>query len=205
MILLQSLQSVRSLDELILWGGYALLFAIIFAETGLLAGFFLPGDSLLITAGLIAASGQLDITTLLITLISGAVLGDATGYLIGRQLEKSIFRRRNTPFFHREHLEKTQAFYERHGSKTVFLARFVPIVRSFAATMAGVAGMPFATFFLYSLSGATIWVLLFTWSGYAIATLFPEVVNYLHTIILVGIVLIIASAIKNLRTGKKEG
>ncbi|MBM3423600.1 MAG: VTT domain-containing protein [Chlorobi bacterium] len=199
---LASLEHIRTLDELILWGGYVLLFAIVFAETGLFAGFFLPGDSLLITAGLIAASGKLDIVAVIATLSCASVLGDTTGYLIGRQLQKSLFSKQETIFFHREHLKKTEAFYEKHGAKTVFLARFVPVVRSFAATLAGVAGMPYRIFLFYSVSGAVLWVLCFTLTGYYIATLFPEVVGYLHVVIMAGIVLIVISAIRHLRPGK---
>jgi len=197
-----SLEHIRTLDELILWGGYFLLFAIVFAETGLFAGFFLPGDSLLLTAGLIAASGKLDIVAVIVTLSCASVLGDTTGYLIGRQLQKSLFSKKETIFFHRDHLKKTEAFYEKHGAKTVFLARFVPVVRSFAATLAGVAGMPYRIFLFYSVSGAVLWVLCFTLTGYYIATLFPEVVGYLHVVIMAGIVLIVISAIRHLRPGK---
>jgi membrane-associated protein len=203
MILLASFQNIRSLEELILWGGYLLLFIIIFAETGLFAGFFLPGDSLLITAGLIAASGALDIFLVVAILSCGAVLGDTTGYFIGKKLKDSIFLKNNSRFFHQEHLQKTEAFYHKHGSKTVFLARFVPIVRSFTATLAGVTEMPFGLFFFFSLCGSLIWVLCFTLIGYFIASLFPDVVNYLHTIIFAGIILIVASALKSLMQKKK--
>ena len=202
MIFLMPLQTVRSLDELILWGGYILLFAVIFSETGLFAGFFLPGDSLLITAGLIAASGDLDIRAVIATLIAGAVCGDSTGYLIGRQLQKNFFKKEDSRFFHRKHLQKTEAFYQKHGAKAVFLARFIPVLRSFAATLAGVTVMPYRVFLFYSVSGAIIWVLCFTFTGYFIASVFPDVVTYLHSIILVGIVLIILSALRQLRPVK---
>ncbi|KUL20375.1 DedA family protein [Chlorobium limicola] len=202
MLLIASLQNIRTLDELILWGGYILLFTIIFAETGLFAGFFLPGDSLLITAGLIAASGRLDITTALATMAAAAVLGDSTGYLIGKQLQKSLFSKKETLFFHRDHLDKTEAFYRKHGAKTIFLARFVPVVRSFAATLAGVAAMPYPVFLFYSITGAVLWVLCFTLTGYYIASMFPEVVQYLHIFIMVGIVLIVLSALRHLKPGK---
>ncbi len=202
MLLIASLQNIRTLDELILWGGYILLFTIIFAETGLFAGFFLPGDSLLITAGLIAASGRLDITTALATMAAAAVLGDSTGYLIGKQLQKSLFSKKETLFFHRDHLDKTEAFYRKHGAKTIFLARFVPVVRSFAATLAGVAAMPYPVFLFYSITGAVLWVLCFTLTGYYIASIFPEVVQYLHIFIMVGIVLIVLSALRHLKPGK---
>ncbi|MBZ4219233.1 MAG: VTT domain-containing protein [Chlorobium sp.] len=203
MIFLASVQNIHSLEELILWGGYLLLFIIIFSETGLFAGFFLPGDSLLITAGLIAASGSLDIFMVIAVLTCGAVLGDATGYFIGKKLKNSIFAKKNSRFFHREHLLKTEAFYKKHGSKTIFFARFIPIVRSFSATLAGVTAMPFGLFFFFSLCGSLIWVLSFTLIGYFIASLFPDIVQYLHTIILAGVILIVASALKSLKQQKR--
>lgn len=196
------LQNIHSLEELIIWGGYLLLFLVIFAETGLFAGFFLPGDSLLITAGLIAATGALDIYLTLATLACGAILGDTTGYLIGRQLSKTIFNKADSRFFRKDHLEKTGQFYKKHGSKTVFLARFVPVIRSFAASLAGVAGMPFAVFLFFSVTGAVVWVLCFTLIGYFIASFFPDIVQYLHTVILGGIILIVASSITSLRPKK---
>ncbi len=204
MIFLASFHTIRSLEELILWGGYLLLFVIIFAETGLFAGFFLPGDSLLITAGLIAASGSLNIFLVLAILVFGAVLGDATGYGIGKKLKNSIFTKKDSRFFHRQHLEKAEAFYKKHGSKTVFFARFIPIVRSFTATLAGVTAMPFGLFLFFSFCGSCIWVLCFTLIGYYVARLFPYSVQYLHTIILAGIILIVASALKSLKQQKKS-
>jgi len=203
MELLSVIQEIGTLDELVLKGGYPLLFLIVFAETGLFAGFFLPGDSLLITSGLIAATGRLDLLTVIAVLTIGAIVGDSTGYVIGTRLNKRIFSKRETLFFHPEHLEKTRLFYERHGAKTVFLARFVPVVRSFAATLAGVTGMPYHKFLLFSATGALIWVCCFTLVGYFIASAFPEVVEYLHVIILGGIALIVIGAIRKLRRKKK--
>ncbi|NTW84225.1 MAG: DedA family protein [Chlorobiaceae bacterium] len=204
MCFLSSLQNIHTLDDLILWGGYLLLFIIVFAETGLFAGFFLPGDSLLITSGLIAASGNLDIVTVIVTLSSGAICGDTTGYIVGKLLQKSVFEKKESRFFHTEHLEKTREFYRKHGSKTVFLARFVPVVRSFAASLAGVANMPYRNFLFYSVSGAIIWVLCFTMAGYFIASAFPEIVSYIHYVIFAGIIIIIAGSVKNLKWKKKK-
>ncbi len=192
---------IQTLEELIIWGGYALLFAIVFAETGMFAGFFLPGDSLLITAGLIAASGQLDLPLVIATLCFGAIIGDSTGYFIGTQLQRAFYNKPETLFFRKEHLEKTERFYKKHGSKAVFLARFVPVVRSFAATLAGVARMPYPVFLFYSVSGSVVWVLFFTSAGYFLAALFPDLVDFVHYIILAGIVIIIANSLKYL--GKK--
>ena len=193
------MQDIQTLEELIIWGGYALLFAIVFAETGLFAGFFLPGDSLLITAGLIAASGQLEFPLVIATLCFGAVMGDSTGYFIGTQLQRAFLSKKETLFFRKEHLDKTERFYEKHGSKAVFLARFVPVVRSFAATLAGVAGMPYHVFLFYSVSGSIVWVLFFTSVGYFLAALFPDLVDFVHYIILGGIIVIIANSLKYLR------
>lgn len=199
---LSFLQNLGTLDELIMKGGYPLLFSIIFAETGLFAGFFLPGDSLLITAGLLAASGELDMATVMAILALGAVLGDSTGYFIGTRLKKGIFSKRDTMFFRREHLEKTRLFYERHGAKAVFLARFVPVVRSFSATLAGVSEMPYPQFLFFSCTGAAVWVAFFTCTGFFIASAFPHVVDYLHAVILGGIVLIVISAFRHLHRKK---
>ena len=197
-----ALQHIQTLDELVIWGGYALLFAIVFAETGLFAGFFLPGDSLLITAGLIAASGQLDLPLVIATLSFGAIMGDSTGYFIGVQLQRAFLRKKETFFFRKEHLDKTEQFYEKHGSKAVFLARFVPVVRSFAATLAGVAKMPYHVFLFYSVSGSITWVLCFTTIGYFLATLFPDLVDFVHYIILAGIVIILANSLRYFRRKK---
>ena len=199
MNMFDSLQQIRTLEELIIWGGYALLFAIVFSETGLFAGFFLPGDSLLITAGLIAASGELDIVPVIATLSFGAAMGDSTGYFIGNQLQRNFLSKKETFFFRREHLEKTERFYEKHGSKAVFLARFVPVVRSFTATLAGVVKMPYQVFLFYSVSGSVVWVVTFTSIGYFLAALFPEVVDFVHYIILAGIVLILLNTLKQIR------
>ncbi len=198
MSIFSAFQHIQTLDELILWGGYALLFALIFAETGLFAGFFLPGDSLLITAGLIAASGKLDITLVIATLCFGAILGDSTGYFIGTQLQRALFKKNETIFFRKEYVEKTERFYEKHGSKAVFLARYVPVVRSFATTLAGVAAMPYPVFLFYSVTGATTWVLCFSLIGYFLATIFPDLVEFVHYIILAGIVIILVSAFRHL-------
>lgn len=198
------MQDIHTLEELIIWGGYALLFAIVFAETGLFAGFFLPGDSLLITAGLISASGNLDLPLVIATLCFGAIMGDSTGYFIGSQLQRALFDKKETRFFRKEYLEKTEKFYEKHGSKAVFLARFVPVVRSFSATLAGVAKMPYPVFLFYSVSGSIVWVVSFTLTGYFLATLFPDLVDLLHYIIAAGIVIIIVNTLRYLRKQSQD-
>src|SRR4051812_28137142 len=128
------------------WLGYAALFAIVFAETGLLIGFFLPGDSLLFTVGVVAGAGELNLLLINAVLIVAAIAGDATGYLLGRQAGPHVFNRPDSRLFKREHLIRTQQFYEKHGGKTIIYARFVPIIRTFAPFVAGVAGMPYHRF-----------------------------------------------------------
>lgn len=168
------------LQHLIATGGFALLFAIVFAETGLFVGFFLPGDSLLFTAGALVGSGILKappplphdpftaLIALNITLISAAVLGDTTGYWFGRRTGPRLFNRPNSRLFRREHLIKTQEFYERNGGKTLIMARWVPFARTFAPIVAGVAEMPFTTFITYSIVGGITWVLGCTLLGFCL-------------------------------------
>jgi membrane-associated protein len=148
------------------WLGYAFLFAIVFSETGLLVGFFLPGDSLLFTVGVVAGAGDLNIVIVNLVLMAAALMGDSTGYLIGRGTGPRIFNRPNSRLFKREYLVRTQVFYEKHGGKTIIYARFVPIIRTFAAFVAGVAQMPYLHFLPFSVCGATGWVALMTLLGY---------------------------------------
>ena len=148
------------------WPGYALLFAIVFSETGLLVGFFLPGDSLLFTVGVVAGAGDLNIVIVNLVLMAAAMIGDTTGYWLGRMTGRRIFDRPNSRFFKREYLERTQRFYEKHGGKTIVYARFVPIIRTFAAFVAGVAQMPYLRFLPFSICGAMGWVFFMTMLGY---------------------------------------
>jgi membrane-associated protein len=148
------------------WVGYALLFAIVFSETGLLVGFFLPGDSLLFTVGVVAGAGDLNIVIVNLVLMSAAMIGDSTGYLLGRSTGPRIFSRPDSRLFKRDYVIRTQRFYEKHGGKTIIYARFVPIIRTFAAFVAGVAEMPYLRFLPFSVCGATGWVAFMTLLGY---------------------------------------
>jgi membrane-associated protein len=148
------------------WYGYLLLFGIVFAETGLLVGFFLPGDSLLFTVGVVAGAGQLDLVTINLVLIVAAIAGDAVGYWLGRKTGPAIFDRPDSRLFKREHLERTQAFYEKHGGKTIIYARFVPVIRTFAPFVAGVAGMKYSRFLSFNIFGGIGWVVAMTVLGY---------------------------------------
>ena len=148
------------------WLGYALLFGIVFAETGLLIGFFLPGDSLLFTVGVVAGAGQLDMFAINALLIIAAIVGDGVGYMLGKQAGPHVFNRPDSRFFKREYLIRTQEFYDKHGGKTIIYARFVPIVRTFAPFIAGVAQMPYHRFLAFNVFGGIGWVILMTTAGY---------------------------------------
>jgi len=171
-------------QQLIRWGGYVGLFAIVFTETGLMFGFFLPGDSLLVTAGLFAAKGDLDIVLLNALLMVAAITGDATGYLIGRRMGPALYRRPDSKFFRRSHLIKTRLFYEKHGGKTIIIARFVPMIRTFAPVVAGVAGMQYRRFAVFNIVGGIGWVLSMTLTGYGLGRLIPNIDKHIEVLIL---------------------
>jgi membrane-associated protein len=177
------------LDALIRWGGYLVLTGIVFTETGLLIGFFLPGDSLLVTAGLVAATGVLDIWGLNVALAAAAVAGDSTGYAIGARLGPRLFTRPKSLLFDPRHVERTRAFYERHGAKTIVLARFVPIVRTFAPVVAGVGQMRYRRFVLYNVVGGIGWVASMTWAGYLLGQTIPDIDRHLHLVVIVVVIL----------------
>jgi membrane-associated protein len=148
------------------WYSYALLAAIVFAETGLLVGFVLPGDSLLFTIGVVCGAGGLDMTVMIALLICSCMIGDWSGYLLGRRTGPIIFRRPNSRFFKQEYLQRTHAFYEKHGGKTIIYAKFVPIVRTFAPFVAGVGKMPYRRFLPFDVVGGSAWVISMTLLGY---------------------------------------
>jgi membrane-associated protein len=180
----------HSLDDLVRWGGYVVLTAIVFTETGLLVGFFLPGDSLLITAGLVAATGHLNIWWLNGLLIVAAIVGDSVGYSIGRRLGPRLFTRPKSLLFNPRHVERTRVFYERHGARTIVIARFVPIVRTFAPVVAGVGEMQYRRFILYNVAGGIGWVTSMTWAGYLLGQAVPNISDHIH--IVVGIVILLS-------------
>jgi membrane-associated protein len=150
--------------------GYAALFGIVFAETGLLVGFFFPGDSLLFTVGAVAGAGHLDIVKVNVVLMAAALLGDSTGYFLGRRTGPRIFSRPDSRLFKQEYVTRTRKFYERYGGRTIVYARFIPIVRTFAAFIAGVMGMPYRRFIPYSVCGGIGWVFLMTMLGYELGS-----------------------------------
>jgi membrane-associated protein len=170
------------------WLGYAVLFGIVFSETGLLVGFFLPGDSLLFTVGVVAGAGQLDIIKVNIVLMMAAMLGDSTGYMLGRQTGPRIFNRPDSRLFKQDYVTRTKVFYERYGGKTIIFARFVPIVRTFAAFVAGVGQMPYLKFLPFSVCGGIGWVFLMTMLGFGLGN-----VKFVHDhfdMVILGIIFI---------------
>ena len=177
------------LVSLVKTAGYLGLFAIIFAESGLLVGFFLPGDSLLFTAGFLASQGYLAIAPLIILLFIAAVAGDAVGYLFGKKAGPRIFSRPGSFWFRPSHIEKTKKFFDHYGPKTILLSRFLPVVRTFAPIMAGVGGMRYRVFAVYNAVGALLWAVGVTLLGYIFGQTIPNADKYLVPIVLIIIVL----------------
>jgi membrane-associated protein len=178
------LAQLPTLKEVVIWGGYIGLFAIIFSETGLLIGFFLPGDSLLVTAGLYAAaSGALDPVILILVLSVAAVTGDATGYYIGLRAGQSLYNRPQSRFFRRDHLLKTHEFYEKYGGITIVLARFMPFARTFAPVVAGVAEMKYRRFALFNIAGGVGWITSMVLLGYFLGHSIPGIESKIEYVI----------------------
>lgn len=159
------------------------LFAIVFAESGLLIGFFLPGDSLLFIAGLLAYEGTLNFPVVLVGCFLAAVAGDQVGYLFGAKVGPALFRREDSRLFKRAHLEKAHQYFGRQGPKTIILARFVPIVRTFAPVLAGVASMPYRTFVTFNVIGGSLWAVGVTSLGYALGKSIPNIDRYIYPVV----------------------
>ncbi len=193
---------VYNVPELIRFVGLAGVTFIIFSETGLMVGFFLPGDSLLVTAGVFAASGLLNIYTLIPLLMCAAVTGNATGYWIGKRAGQALYNRPDSFFFRREHLIKTHEFYERHGGKTIILAQFMPIVRTFAPVVAGAAGMSYRRFATFNIVGAVCWIASMTLTGYLLGRAIPDIEKRIHLVVAVVIFLSLLPAMISIGRAK---
>lgn len=167
------------------WWGYAMLCGIIFSETGLLVGFFLPGDSLLFTVGVVCGAGELNIYAVIGALTVSALCGNAMGYTLGRNVGVKLFDRPNSKVFRREHLEKTQEFYAKHGGKILIYAQFMPIVRTYAAFVAGVAKMGYGRFFSFNVVGSVGWVFSMTMLGYTLGGIPMVRANFEKVVILI--------------------
>ena len=172
--------------------GYLGLFVIVFAESGLFFGFFLPGDSLLLTAGLFAYKGELNLLIVLPLLFVAAVLGDNVGYWFGRKTGPPLFNREQSLLFRRKNLLAAKAFYDKHGGKTIILARFMPFIRTFAPIVAGAVEMEYRRFMLFNLVGGLLWAIGVTLAGYALGSLFPPEVLDKYFLVIVVVVIILS-------------
>ena len=188
---------LRDLPALVQWAGYVGLTTIIFVETGLLVGFFLPGDSLLVTAGLLASQPDFELNVYMMGILFSvaAIVGDTLGYYIGRMTGPRIFTREDSLFFNKKHLYRAHAFYEKHGGKTIVLARFMPIVRTFAPVVAGVAEMQYRSFIIYNVFGGLLWVWSMLFTGYFLGRYIPGIDQHIEKVILVVIFLSILPGI----------
>jgi membrane-associated protein len=179
------------LTELLETAGYLGIFGIVFAESGLFFGFFLPGDSLLFTAGFLASQGVFSLPVLVVICVTAAITGDAVGYAFGFRFGRRLFERPDSRWFNRKHLVAAEAFYEKHGGKAIVLARFVPIVRTFVPIAAGVAGMKYSRFSMFNVLGGILWGFGLTTAGYVLGNTIPDVDKYLIPVVM-GIVIISA-------------
>ena len=168
--------------------GYLGIFTIVFLESGLMIGFFFPGDSLLFTAGFLASQGILDIKILIIGCFIFAVLGDSIGYYIGQKFGRKLFKKEDSIWFHKDHLTRAQKFYDKHGGKTIILARFIPVIRAFAPIVAGVGLMRYKRFVAFNLVGGALWAIAIPILGFYLGSAIPDVDKYLLPI--VGLIII---------------
>jgi membrane-associated protein len=185
-------------------GGHLAIWAIVFAESGLLIGFFLPGDSLLFAAGFLASQGYLNIFALVIGCFICAVLGDNVGYATGKRFGHKLFSKEDSLFFHKKHIIKAQNFYDKHGKKTIVLARFLPVVRTFAPIVAGIGRMDYGTFFRFNLIGGLVWTSGLSLLGYVLGNVIPDVDKYLLPITIAIIVISIVPSLLHLLPERKD-
>jgi len=195
--LLELFNRLRDVKELVRWGGYVGLTSIIFAETGLLIGFFLPGDSLLVTAGLLASQPQFGLNVWLLggLLTVASILGNAVGYAIGRASGPRLFKREESLFFKPRYLRQAHAFYERHGGKTVIIARFMPIVRTFVPVVAGAAAMDYGKYTYYNVVGGVLWIWSLLLIGFFLGRYIPGIDAHIEKLIIVVVVLSLMPAL----------
>ncbi|HEX2038853.1 MAG TPA: DedA family protein [Acidimicrobiales bacterium] len=180
------------------------LFAIVFAESGLLIGFFLPGDSLLFTAGLLASQGKLNLPVILVGCFVAAVAGDQAGYLFGRRVGPALFKRPESRFFKHENVEKAQAYFDKYGAKTIVVARFVPVVRTFAPIVAGVGRMHYPTFVRFNVVGGLLWGVGVTLLGYVLGDTIPDIDKYLLPVIALIVFLSVLPILFELRKARRQ-
>ena len=206
------LESIRSLlhrlydvQTLVSQGGPVLVCVIVFIETGFFVGFFLPGDSLLVTAGILAAAGKIPLVWLLAPVMLCAIAGDQIGYWIGRAAGSTLYKREDSFFFRRSHLQRARDFYEKYGGKTVILARFIPIIRTFCPPVAGAAGMPYSRYLAYDIFGGVFWVSTTILGGYFLGRSIPNISQRIHYVIAVVILLSILPPIVSILRSRQTG
>ena len=170
-------------------GGLLIIFLIIFAESGMMVGFFFPGDTLLFSAGILAAGGKLNIATVLLTIAGAAIIGDNVGYQIGKRLGPRLFSKPDSAVFRKEHIERAHAFYKKHGPKTMLLAHFVPVVRAFVPVTAGAGEMPYKQFAIFDAIGDIAWTVLLTLLGYYVGSRIPGVEKYIDPLLIAVVVI----------------
>ena len=195
---------LTDVETMIAVGGLSAMTAIVFAETGLMVGFFLPGDSLLVTAGVFAAAGRLSIFWLNVLLIAAAIAGDTVGYWIGRKAGTALFTRPRSRFFNPAHLRRAHDFYEKHGGKTIIIARFMPIIRTFAPFVAGVGSMTYARFIAYNVIGGVAWITLFVFGGYFFGNIPVVKRNFTFVIMAIVFISILPGIIEFLRHRRQK-
>lgn len=202
--LIDWLNRLRDVQALVQTAGYAGLTALIFAETGLFIGFFLPGDSVMVSAGLFAQRGYLSIALLGSLLTAASIVGDSTGYWIGRATGPRMFRREDSLLFRRQHLIAAHEFYERHGGKAVVIARFMPIIRAFAPVVAGIGQMPYSRYVVYSIAGSVLWVWSMLLLGFSLGRYVPGVATHVDiVVVLIVLVSVAPAAIARLNARRK--
>jgi membrane-associated protein len=192
---LRSLYDPEGLKELIRSGGAPLVCTIVFIETGFFVGFFLPGDSLLVTAGVFAAASVIPLRYLLLPVMACAIAGDQIGYWIGRSAGAALYRRPDSFFFRKSHLERAHLFYEKYGGRAIIFARFVPIIRTFCPPVAGAAQMPYSRYLAYDIAGGILWVGTMILGGYFLGRSVPNIGQRIHYVIAVVVILSLLPAI----------
>ncbi len=187
-----------SVDNIIQSGGVLLVAAIIFAESGLLVGFFLPGDTLLFGAGLAASQGELPLGWLMLAVVAAAIIGDNVGYSIGHRTGKQLFKKKESIFFQQEHIERAERFYEKHGGKTIIMARFIPMVRTFAPVVAGIGNMSRKKFMAFNVVGGILWGVGMPLLGYFLGSKIPHLDKYIEYVLLGVIIMSIGLSLGHL-------
>lgn len=177
------------IEAIVRSGGILLVALIVFAESGLLVGFFLPGDTLLFGAGLAASQGQIPIVGLILAVVAAAIIGDNVGYSIGRRTGHRLFKKKESLFFQQEHIDRAEKFYEKHGGKTIIMARFIPMVRTFAPVVAGIGKMPRKRFMVYNVVGGLLWGVGMPLLGYFLGSKIPHLDEYIEYV-LIGVVVL---------------